>query len=1095
MLASVRSYSQFYNGSQMTFGKNRVQFDERFWSYLKFKKFNVYYYKEGKELAVYTALYAEKAINESGLKLDYSLETNIQFIVFNKYSDLKQSNIGLIESDLYNTGGVTHIVGSKVFLYFDGVHHNLEEQIKYGVASIMLNELIYGESYFSNIKNTMLINFPEWYQAGLLNYISQDWNADIDNKVKDGTLSGKYLKFNHLEGEDAINAGHSIWKYIEIKYGASNIPNIIYMSKVNKNVESGFLFALGIPFKTLIKDWHDYYLNYRYLPISNETASPGKEDVIKKSKKNKVYQQLKLSSDGEYAAYTTNEMGQYKVWIHNISRHKTKKIMKRENRLDEKTDYSFPLLAWHPSGKILSIILESKGKTWLYFYNTENKNFEKRPIFLFEKILDFSYNDKGDKFVLSAVQKGHSDIYIYNIQSNTFEAITKDIYDDLNPRFINKSKDIIFSSNRTSDTLKHEATNEIDYYKKLAPKTDIFIYHYSKKSNVLERITNTANANETMPDAYDRDHVTYLSDENGIINRFAAKLDSSISFVDTTIHYRHFVRSFPVTNNLYNIIEQNTNTNIKKYSEIIYNKGAYKMYVKDIPDIKNVMPQTLKNYVLIVPQKKDETPIVINPEIDLKITAHHADTTYLNAPAKPRHKGFTGVTANPPAKKDTNKIDISNYKFQTQSSKPETQKQQIQDSTAAKSKARNKKFYIPRAKNADVEFNINEMVAQIGFSFLNTSYQPFTGGGSPIYINPPSSAYFQIGTTDLFEDYRIVGGARFGFDLVNNEYFISVSNLKKRLDKEFILHRNITVYSIANTYSVREHTDEALYILKYPFNQVLALKSTINLREDNFVLMSVDKPSLQASNIINYWSGVTAELIFDNTRNKGLNLYYGTRYKIFAQYLKQINGVKTDLYVVGWDYRHYIKISRSFIWANRFSGSTSLGKDKLLYYLGGVDSWENPSFDQTTEIATDQNYVFQTIATPMRGFNQNIRNGNSFALINSELRFPVFKYFIKHPIKSDFISNFQIIGFTDIGSAWTDWDPFSNKNLLFTHTFSDNPNIIVKVQNQSNPIVAGYGFGIRTKVLGYFIRLDWAWGDDSGVIQKIKTYLSFNLDF
>ncbi|HRD39592.1 MAG TPA: hypothetical protein PLC65_13240, partial [Bacteroidia bacterium] len=72
----------------------------------------------------------------------------------------------------------------------------------------------------------------------------------------------------------------------------------------------------------------------------------------------------------------------------------------------------------------------------------------------------------------------------------------------------------------------------------------------------------------------------------------------------------------------------------------------------------------------------------------------------------------------------------------------------------------------------------------------------------------------------------------------------------------------------------------------------------------------------------------------------------------------------------------------------------------------GVDSWFNPSFDQTINVVKPEQYQFQTLATNMRGFRQNIRNGNNFVVYNTELRWPMFRYLLNRPIKSDFINNF-----------------------------------------------------------------------------------------
>ena len=147
-------------------------------------------------------------------------------------------------------------------------------------------------------------------------------------------------------------------------------------------------------------------------------------------------------------------------------------------------------------------------------------------------------------------------------------------------------------------------------------------------------------------------------------------------------------------------------------------------------------------------------------------------------------------------------------------------------------------------------------------------------------------------------------------------------------------------------------------------------------------------------------------------------------------------------------------------------------------------------------------YRYHALAANMRGFLQNIRRGTNFAVINSEIRFPVFKYFIRRPIRSKFIKNFQVIAFGDIGSAWNGWDPWGKENSIDEDTYNEGTidsegkySIIVTVSKRIDPIVAGYGFGVRTTLLGYFLRLDWAWGVEDGYTkEKPIFYLSLSLD-
>lgn len=403
------------------------------------------------------------------------------------------------------------------------------------------------------------------------------------------------------------------------------------------------------------------------------------------------------------------------------------------------------------------------------------------------------------------------------------------------------------------------------------------------------------------------------------------------------------------------------------------------------------------------------------------------------------------------------------------------------------------KYRDARFLNYNVEYSIDQTVAQIDFNYLNSAYQPFTGAKSPIFINPGLNALFMVGITDLMEDYRITGGIRLNFDLINNEYLFRYANMKRRIDHQVIFHRQ----SLDETgyYSlIRHHVHELYYIMTYPFSPVLYLDGTATLRYDRAVFLSTDQLNLALPDVNMVWGSLKGELTYDNTRKTGMNLYNGTRYKIFGEYYNELSNARQNMVVVGADFRHYRKIHRSMILALRFAASTSLGNNKLIYYMGGVDNWFVPTFNPTTPVAYDQNYAFQTLATNLRGFNQNIRNGNSFAVFNSEIRVPVFRYFLNRPIRSDFINNFQVVAFGDAGTAWTSISPYSSENRLFIN-YIRKPPLFIKVEMMKDPVVEGFGFGLRAHLFGYFLRGDLAWGVEDGRVQKPIFYFSLSLDF
>ena len=177
--------AQFYTGSQLNFGKNRVQYRyEKIWSLMKFDQFDVYFYQKGYPTAVNVARYADSIIDVFQNKLNYRLNTKIQFLVFNSLTDLKSSNIGIDDEILYNTAGQTIIQRNKIFLYFNGSYTDLFKQVREGIAKIMVVRLLYGESFAANFKNQTIDAIPAWFIDGLVSYLAEPWSTEMDDFLR-----------------------------------------------------------------------------------------------------------------------------------------------------------------------------------------------------------------------------------------------------------------------------------------------------------------------------------------------------------------------------------------------------------------------------------------------------------------------------------------------------------------------------------------------------------------------------------------------------------------------------------------------------------------------------------------------------------------------------------------------------------------------------------------------------------------------------------------------------------------------------------------------------------------------------------------------
>lgn len=1067
---------QFYNGHQFQFGKNRVQYNDFYWEYYRFPRFDTYFYLDGRRLARYTSKVIEEELKSMEDFFSHSLDQRMIFIIYNKHSEFKQSNIGLVSgNEATNIGGSAKIIKNKVFIFYEGDHQKFVKQIRAAIAEILLTDVLYGGTFQQKLGSSTLLSMPDWYYKGLISYLSENWSFEMENKVKDAIENGRMQKFSHLTDKDAIIAGHAIWYFIARTYGQAVIPNILYLARVNKSVESGFLFVLGTNLKTMTPLWIDFYKS-RFEKDDKTNSLPQTSFFNIKTKKNRVYQHIKQSPDKKYIVFTSNYSGKHHIWLYDTQEQKTRKLVRLEHRLEQIPDYSYPVLAWHPSGKILAYVAEVKGKLVMHFHFLETGKVQKRNIPFYEKILDFSYSDDGLNMVFSGVMKGQTDLFVYNLSSGSSLQITNDAADELKPRFTDNSKKIIFASDRLSDTIVVDKS----FKPEVSETYDLFLYDFETKSNILKRITSTPENNEISPEGISGNTYSFLSDQNGIINRMIATYDSTISYIDTITHYRYYTTQYPSTNYKRNIEHYSISSDKNSLSEIIFNNRQNQIYINDFDFRQKSEDEIIKTAFRKERtkelQKKDSLKILEKKRIERQKAIR--DSLAVNKLIK--HP-------------DSMQVDINYYVFENEKEHPY---HVVYETDSSKREAKDSIRW-PEQKIYLTSFYPDEVMTQIDFGFLNDMYQAYSPGA--YYFNPGMNLYTKIGVSDLFEDYKLTGGFRIAGDFDSFEYLLSLEDLKNRWDKQYIYHRLSVINYYESFVLSKVISNEVKFKLAYPFDQVNSFRLTGTLRSDRLIWLSTFYQALLEPDFFRYLGGAKFEYIFDNTIERGVNLYNGLRFKIFAEYFKNLEKGGESTYIFGADFRLYVPLHRSLIFAGRFATSASYGSGKLIYYLGGVDNWINfsvntPTFDQSVRIDPDENYVFQAVATDMRGFVQNARNGNKFCLINAELRWPLFRYLINRPLSSSFLDNFQVVGFSDIGTAWSGFSPWS-KTDAYNFVIEETGPIRVIIDKKRSPIVFGYGFGLRSKLFGYFVRADWAWGVDGRVILPRVFYFSLSLDF
>ncbi len=478
----------------------------------------------------------------------------MKFIVFNRLTDFKQSNIGYVDDmteSSRNTGGVTHFADNKVFLYFNGSYVEFERQIREGIAEMLVSQSLNG-SAGKQIANSYTSDFPYWFKAGFSLYFSREWDVTDDEKLQAAIKNKSFLNISDLEGDEARLAGFSFFHFVAEKYGHSTVSRCLNVASRAKTIKKTFERTFNRKFSEMEKEWLAYYREQAKEFARPESDLQIEEQIPRTRKKNSTYGSIVFNE--KYTAYVRNHLGRATVWVLD-SNNRRRCVYRIGASINDYPDYSFPVLAWHPNGHQLSIISEEKGRTMLIMHDMEIKRRRDRKmrynLEIFEKINSFTFTPNGREIVFSGVSNGASDIFRFHLGAGTYKQITNDLYDDYEPLITSDGK-IVFSSNRPDDTLrvgeKFMPAPSFGTRKKLYMPLSQKLLQPLVNDAFMPRLTDVPAAGGSVESGSDGGAavrggggtagVFYLTDENGITNIGYGEFGREISHIDTAIHYK-----------------------------------------------------------------------------------------------------------------------------------------------------------------------------------------------------------------------------------------------------------------------------------------------------------------------------------------------------------------------------------------------------------------------------------------------------------------------------------------------------------------------------------------------------------------------------
>ena len=504
------------------FGQNHVQYLKFDWRVLKTEHFDVHYYPEVAEVAVYTGRMAERTYARLTRVLGHEFRERKPIIIYGSRGEFGQSNV---LGDLgEGTGGATDPLRQRNMFFFTGDMQSSEQVLAHEMVHVFQFDIFARGRAGSGMQTLAQVNPPLWYMEGMAEYLSHGpVHPHTDAIMRDAALNGNIPTIEQLTERPneffPYRFGESLWQYVARRWGDETIGEIM-QSTPGLGIDRAFRRYIGMDLEDLGEEWKED-VQERFLPQIAELERPRKiaQQVLNPRRTGgviPVYIAPVLSPDGNTIAYiSTGSLLRAEVFLDlYLANANTGKRIKRltKSTLDpefEELRYGYSQGSFSPDGRHFAFTAQRQGKDVLYIYDMRRGRVVRRLDTPLQGMLGPSWSPDGRRIVFSGTKGGMSDLYVIDANGRNLQRLTEDPYGDLQPQWSPDGRYIAFASERGPqsdlETLRFG---------------DWRISLYDLETSTVEVIGNQAGKNINPMWAPDGQSVGFISNRTGIPQLF-----------------------------------------------------------------------------------------------------------------------------------------------------------------------------------------------------------------------------------------------------------------------------------------------------------------------------------------------------------------------------------------------------------------------------------------------------------------------------------------------------------------------------------------------------------------------------------------------
>ncbi|MGK6353273.1 DPP IV N-terminal domain-containing protein [Parapedobacter sp. DT-150] len=448
ILAAATAQAQY-------FGQNKMRYKSLDFSVYETPHFSLHYYLENDSLVKWLAKESEVwyELHQQVFR-DTFLRKN-PIILYNNHPEFQQTTA--VQGEIgVGTGGVTEAFKQRVIMPVMQINHQTRHVLGHELVHAFQYRVLLEGGDSTRLEN--IGNIPLWMVEGMAEYFSigkKDaftamWmrdaylNNDIPSLQAMTENQNKYFPYRF---------GQAFWAYIGSTYG-DTVVMPLFKATAMYGYEMGIRRVFGYDAQTLSNLWKNSMENaYRNLPIDTSKAPIGRS-IINSKNSGQLNVSPAISPDGKYVAFLS-ERDLFSIDLFLADAKTGDVVRKLSSRLSNTDIDEFSYLesagAFSPDSKRFAFSVFSKGKSKLMVVDVSNgKTLSLEAMGDISEFANIAWAPDGETVVFSGLQNGHSDIYIYNLNTKEVTQLTDDWYSDFQPSFSHDGRHIVFSTDRVS---------------------------------------------------------------------------------------------------------------------------------------------------------------------------------------------------------------------------------------------------------------------------------------------------------------------------------------------------------------------------------------------------------------------------------------------------------------------------------------------------------------------------------------------------------------------------------------------------------------------------------------------------------------------